>query len=170
MGLPARLGAAGASAMRSTPAIDRALRRIQVHPLGCWIYMGRLNRGGYGVIGQRRGEGWLVHRLVYEDFLGPIPEGLDLDHLCFTPACCNPAHLEPVTRAENTRRQWLAGRGAAHVNAAKTHCPRGHLYDAENTRVKPSDGRRRCRTCMQEQRRAYRARLRARKDLTEVAR
>jgi hypothetical protein len=143
--------------MPVTPAIDRALEQIIVHPLGCWIYTGGLNGAGYGLIGEGRRVRWLVHRLVYTDWFGPIPEGMDLDHLCRVTACCNPAHLEPVTKAENARRQWAAGgaaRSFAGVNAAKTHCPHGHEYSPENTRVK--QGRRYCRTCVNARRRAKR--------------
>jgi hypothetical protein len=62
-------------------------------------------------IGRRKNEGTdKVHRVVYRLLVGTIPEGLTLDHLCFVPCCCNPDHLEPVTRAENTRRQMAAGR------------------------------------------------------------
>lgn len=65
----------------------------------CWNYDGRLDRDGYG----RAAKG-LVHRLSYEALVGPIPEGLELDHLCQNRACYNPAHLEPVAHAENMRR------------------------------------------------------------------
>lgn len=73
----------------------------------CWIWTGARNRAGYGVIGAgRRGEGtMLAHRLSYEVHTGPIPEGLHLDHLCVTPACVRPEHLEAVTQQENNRRE-----------------------------------------------------------------
>lgn len=140
-----------------TSALDRALDRIEVTALGCWIYTGYLNEAGYGIVGEGRKIVWLVHRLVYTDCFGPIPEGLDLDHLCRTPACCNPLHLEPVTKSENARRQWAATgnpRSFAGLNAAKTHCPYGHEYTPENTRLK--QGRRYCRTCINARRRAKR--------------
>ena len=78
-----------------------------------------------------------VHRLVYELFVGSIPVGLTLDHLCRVRHCVNPAHLEPVTLAENT----LRGEGPTAVNSRKTHCPKGHPYDVMDS------GRRRCLVC-----------------------
>lgn len=74
----------------------------------CWLWRGSLNEAGYGLIfdtAQRRP--LLVHRLSYETLVGPIPEGLHLDHLCRTRSCLNPTHLEPVTAAENNRRAAL---------------------------------------------------------------
>jgi len=112
----------------------RFYSRIERDPSGCWLWTGARNRDGYGQL-------WLgrivyVHRWAYERFVGPIPEGLEIDHLCRVPACCNPAHLEPVTHAENIRRGYEA--------KAQTHCKRGHeLADAYVTR----DGRRDCRAC-----------------------
>ena len=72
-------------------------------PGRCWIWTGRLNQG-YGQV-DFDGRSWMAHRVVYEHFTGPIAPGLELDHLCYITACCNPAHLEPVTRAENIARQ-----------------------------------------------------------------
>jgi hypothetical protein len=78
-------------------------------PGGCWLWTGQANKGGYGAFsvgsrydGNRRGV--RAHRWAYEALVGPIPEGLQLDHLCRNPPCVNPAHLEPVTHAENMRR------------------------------------------------------------------
>jgi hypothetical protein len=95
---------------------------------GCWLWQGSL-RSGYGRF--RGGAGPLVtaHRYAYRLLVGPIPEGLVLDHLCRNGACVNPAHLEPVTQRENLRR----GTGFNATNAAKTHCPAGHPYSEANT-------------------------------------
>ncbi len=83
-----------------------------------------------------------AHRVVWLLNRGPIPEGLDLDHLCRNTRCCNPVHLEPVTRSENLRRSPLMDN-----NSMKTHCLRGHEFTEDNTRVRPN-GHRTCKECM----------------------
>lgn len=83
---------------------ERILARVTIdEPTGCWLW-DRPGSRGYAFIhvGRKR----QAHRVSYEAFIGPIPEGLTLDHLCRVPACVNPEHLEPVTLAENTRRAW----------------------------------------------------------------
>lgn len=110
----------------------------------CWLWMGWTPGGvrGYGSI-ERDGKRPQAHRVAYELVAGVIPEGLTLDHLCRTPPCVNPAHLEPVTQRENTMR----GRTIPAANARKTHCPHGHPYSPENTYRTP-DGSRKCRVCL----------------------
>jgi hypothetical protein len=93
---------------------------------GCWIWTGALTEEGYGLLGIGGTKNRLAHRWSYERFVGPIPEGLQLDHLCRVRNCVNPEHLEPVTAGENARRSPLTC-----VN--KTHCPHGHAYDETNT-------------------------------------
>lgn len=88
---------------------------------------------GYGVIASHITH--LAHRYVWMVVHGRTPDLPELDHLCRNPPCCNPAHLEPVTGAENRRRR----------DAARTHCPNGHAYTAEN--VYEYRGSRMCRTC-----------------------
>lgn len=80
---------------------------------GCWTWKGATSKG-YGVA-RHVGRSRLAHRVAYEWLVGPIPDGLTLDHLCDNPPCVNPAHLEPVTNAENIRRAWARKRavGAA---------------------------------------------------------
>lgn len=89
-----------------TPLVERLMRKV-VKTDSCWLWQGAVNRGGYGVIGRgRRGAGnVLVHRAAYEHFIGVIPNGLHVDHLCCVRNCLNPSHLEAVTKAENDRRR-----------------------------------------------------------------
>ena len=117
---------------------------------GCWIYFGSDNGNGYGAFTEAKGKTRrYAHRIAYEELRGPIPPGLELDHLCNTRCCCNPDHLEPVTRAENQRR--AARRGAVfNSNHEKTHCRSGHPFSGSNLLVKRrSNGRtyRACKIC-----------------------
>lgn len=123
--------------------MDRLFARVLVDDNGCWLYTGARTTGGYGSIGlgsRAAGTGY-THRVAYEHHVGPIPAGMDLDHLCRVRACCNPEHLEPVTRRTNLMR----GETQTKRNATKTHCKRGHEFTPENTR-KDGHGRQ-CRTC-----------------------
>lgn len=110
---------------------------------GCWLWAGGMDaRDAYG-----KYEGRQAHRVVYERLVGPIPDGLELDHLCRVPRCVNPVHLDPVTTAENMRRRY----------EVYVECVNGHAYTPENTYTRPS-GHRDCRTCIRERVRAYTAR------------
>lgn len=122
----------------------------------CWIFFGTHSGAGYGQLsvgsltdGTKRMA--YMHRLAYEKFVGPIPEGLTLDHLCRVRNCCNPDHLEPVTSGENVRRSDPGARGRAQ-QLAKTHCPQGHEYAGENLYL--YKGERHCKTCKKERQRA----------------
>ena len=145
---------------------DRYWRRVDqsAGPDACWPWQGRLDRYGYGEYRRRfghRGEGggsyWRAHRVAYELLVGPIPNDLVIDHLCRNRSCCNPAHMEPVTNAENLHR----GAGHARLIPLPLCCPNGHEYTVENTlmRYYPRDGRsyRTCRACAKERRRRHRA-------------
>lgn len=114
---------------------------------GCWIWGGARHANGYGRISHQN-KSKLVHRFSYEWHVGPIPTGLQLDHLCRNRACCNPAHLEPVSGRTNV----LRGDTITASNARKTHCPQGHPY----TRIYA--GKRRCLICNRAHWNAYRAR------------
>lgn len=108
---------------------------------GCWEWTGYRRAGGWGVFSLSHREPVAAYRVAYEWARGSIPEGLTLDHLCRNRGCVNPAHLEPVSRGENT----LRGDTITARNRAKTHCLRGHLFDDENTRL--DSGKRVCRAC-----------------------
>lgn len=140
-------------------ALERLMAQVDVIPGGCWLWTGGRTSNGYGAM---RLDGRVVatHRLSYELHVGPIPDGLVIDHVrdrgCTSTVCVNPAHLEPVTQAENLRR----GDGASARNARKTHCPQGHAYDEANTYRSPASGARSCRACQRayDQRRSPRTR------------
>lgn len=121
------------------------LSRVVVDEQGCWRWQGVIAPNGYGAFRIRidsRRVYKRAHRVAYETFVGPIPAGLVLDHLCRVLDCVNPEHLEPVTVGENTRR----GVGFAAVNARKRSCVAGHAFDAANTYLDPGGGRH-CRIC-----------------------
>lgn len=123
-----------------TPSpLERFVSKLAFPDCGCWIWTGTVVRG-YGQI-SIDGKGVRTHRFAYEALVGPIPEGLQLDHLCRTPLCGNPDHLEPVTAQVNT----LRGNSIQAENAAKTHCKWGHPLSGENLLILP--GHRYCRTC-----------------------
>lgn len=134
---------------------DRFWEKVEVgHPLGCWEWTGDVGGHGYGQFwrdGTAR-----AHRVAYELLMGPIPDGLILDHLCRNTVCVNPDHLEPVTHAENRRRARSKG----------AHCKRGHLMDSANTVRRPDGKGSTCRRCTRQAERERRARQRATRPLS----
>jgi hypothetical protein len=112
----------------------------------CWLWTGATRRG-YGHLFPNK----VAHRLAYEWLVGPIPDGLTLDHLCGVKRCVNPSHLEAVTIGENVRRYY----------GVITHCPRGHEYSRENLIRHNRWGRGMCRLCQRQQQRERRAERRA---------
>ena len=139
---------------RDIPARERLLAKLVPQPDGCWHWTGFIDPEGYGRVGYKGRRGTPLQQAVYDCFIGPIPEARQIDHRCHTDdltcdggraclhrRCGNPAHLEAVTGSENNRRS----RSFTSRNQAKTHCPKRHPYDAENTYV--SGGRRYCIAC-----------------------
>ncbi|MFJ2909383.1 HNH endonuclease signature motif containing protein [Streptomyces sp. NPDC087228] len=125
----------------SRVAFDGPVSLHRKAPGRCWTWTAATNNRGYGGF-KINGVAIGAHRWSYEQLLGPIPAGLELDHLCRTRACVNPSHTEPVTHRVNT----LRSSGPTARAARATHCPRGHAYDEANTYNTPA-GWRRCRAC-----------------------
>ena len=88
--------------------LDRFVAKVE-RTEDCWLWTGASTALGYGQFSGGQGRLVYAHRWSYEHHVGPIPEGLVIDHLCQTPSCVNPEHLEPVTQAENVRRTYLRG-------------------------------------------------------------
>lgn len=105
----------------------------------CWEWTAARNKKGYAIFNYHGGN--TGHRFAYIHFVGEIPSGLVLDHLCRNRGCVNPGHLEPVTNRENIMR----GEGSAVINSKKTHCKRGHEFTPANTVM--THGGRNCLTC-----------------------
>lgn len=148
------------------PEVDRFMSKIVWNGDGdeCWTWEGSRDRGGYGRFHRgSRADGSnrtaIAHRAAYEMFVGVIPSGLALDHLCRNRACVNPDHLEPVPHAENVKR----GNGpsiAGARQAVKTHCPQGHPYSGENLYTN-ARGERFCRECRRAAVRRWREKAKA---------
>ena len=121
---------------------ERFWERVVPEPnSGCWLWTGALITG-YGVLWEKERDGNIyAHRFSYELHHGPLPDGLQLDHLCRVRSCVNPDHLEPVTPRVNTLR---APDQVAAVNARKRFCSRGHAF----TYREPVTKNRRCRSCL----------------------
>jgi len=122
----------------------------------CHDWTGRRDEDGYGRF-------WIHGKMVragrwaYEHWVGPIPEGLTIDHLCKRPSCVRPTHLEPVTMKVNI----LRGSSFSAKLAQQTHCIHNHQLAGDNFYIRPADGSRICRTCSRERQARYRRRQRA---------
>lgn len=146
---------------------DNLLRRTAPQPDGCIHYTGEIDDGGYGRV-SRHGSKVSAHRAAYEMFVGPIPEGHELDHACHDPdtcrggdtclhrRCVNVDHLLPTTPQENT----LRSNSPAARKSRQTHCIHGHEFTPENT-YRTDKGNRRCRRCIADAQARYQGRKRA---------
>lgn len=148
--------------------VERFMAKVRKLPNGCWEWTDYIKPNGYGNFwwnGQKR----YAHRAAFELFRGAIPTGAEIDHLCHAwdescdldwecphRRCVNPAHLTDATHRENMRR----GRGWSGCNARKTHCPQGHEYTPENTKVN-NRGQRECKKCVASRYASWRERQRS---------
>lgn len=107
----------------------------------CWLWTAFLDNKGYGKF-QVGKQSQRAHRFSYELLVEPIPQGLQIDHLCKIRNCVNPAHLEAVTLQENVRRSSVGSNFRD-----RTHCANGHEYTAENTVRRAGVHGRQCKTC-----------------------
>lgn len=135
--------------------IQRLWSKVVQYPgeSACWGWTDALSKAGYPYFsyGGRKGNTVPAHRLLYELVIGPIPDGMDLDHLCRNRWCVRPVHQEPVNRSRNL----LRGNTIAARNAKATHCPKRHPYDIFNTGFQKNSARY-CRTCRNEHKRRVR--------------
>ena len=139
---------------RIEPLAERLLRLRYVTDSECWEWIGSITKNGYGVTnigsrsnGQKRTTAY-IHRASYELYVGAIPEGRDLDHLCRNRKCFNPKHLEPVTRKENVLR-GIGPKIFGALNGTKAHCKNGHPFTSDNTIYRANGKWRRCKMCDQ---------------------
>lgn len=130
---------------------DRLFNRYEIDNNGCWYWIGARNNGGYGMVAKTFAgvqKNQLAHRVMYTLFYGAIPDNKVVDHICNTPACVNPRHLQCISQDANMARSLTA---ATAVNRRKRYCKHGHEYTIENTYNRQREGRkpeRDCRTCM----------------------
>lgn len=122
---------------------------------GCWLWSGFIDKDGYGCV-KYHAKRQRAARLLYQLDRGPIPLGLQIDHLCRQRLCVNPWHLEPVTCKENINRGEtgsVAGQQSHNRSLTRTHCRRGHPYNGS---------RHLCRVCTKVNLDRYRRKLKER--------
>jgi hypothetical protein len=112
-------------------------RGVVLSENGCWLWQRTLKDAGYGYI-KYEGKGWFVHRLAWTLVNGPIPDGLEVDHICYVRNCLNPEHLQLATHQENSARRR---------NALGATCRAGHDLVPPNLYVAPGTRKRKCRIC-----------------------
>lgn len=122
---------------RRGSAFERTWNKFLVDD-GCWLWTANVDPDGYGRMWNRPGEPTKAHVVIWTALRGPVPAGMELDHLCAVKSCVNPGHLEPTTHQVNCQRR-------PQYQLEKTHCPQGHPYDEANTYT--YQGRRSCRIC-----------------------
>lgn len=122
---------------------DRFWAKVKFRQHGCWDWTSNISPKGYPTMHLNKVPTY-AHRIAYTDTHGPIPCGMELDHLCRNTQCVNPAHLEAVTHKENC----LRGNGPPAVNAKKTHCIRGHELSGDNVRMRADKYARQCLACI----------------------
>lgn len=139
---------------------ERLIARIFRRSSGCWEVSGRIwDSNPYPRMSPGRGQNpQSTHLVAWKMWVGPVPEGCELHHLCGNTRCCNPEHLLPVSRKQHVH----LGQTFANANAGKTHCPQGHPYSAANTEWSPL-GQRSCRICKRERVRAFQKRYKVRR-------
>lgn len=136
--------------------MERFMAKVSPEPnTGCWLWTGGTAGKDYSSF--KYDGDYYGHRVSYRLFVGPIPEGLIIDHKCRVHCCVNPGHLEPVTYAVNIKR-GIGPRILGDMHLAKTHCPKGHSYSGDNLaqlKSGPQKGARRCKTCVRLQQKAW---------------
>lgn len=124
----------------------------------CWIWQACLTSRGYGRFNVGASGGCRIvfaHRFSYELLVGPIPKGLELDHVCRNKSCVNPRHLKPVTHRQNlTAPGSQVGIPSGQLKLSKTHCPSGHELSGDNVRL-DKNGHRKCKTCLRDRNRNW---------------
>lgn len=145
---------------------DRFLSKVSIPApaSSCWLWEASEKGRGYGGF-WLDGKNHVAHKVSYETWVGSVPEGLELDHVCRNRDCVNPLHLEPVTRSENILRGLsprLASDRARERHASRTHCKYGHEFTPENTKINFRDGFtvRSCRVCNRARKKACKLKAR----------
>jgi hypothetical protein len=149
--------------------LRRLMAKVNYTPYGCWEWHSIRNQGGYGIFHHAHNAGGPAHRWSYRLLVGEIPEGFQIHHECRNRSCVNPSHLVVLSvqqhmKLRRTGSPWAGlpiPEGKLVAPAARTHCPKGHPYDAFNTR-RMRNGARRCRRCLVEYKHVYRAGVRKR--------
>ncbi len=136
------------------PIEDRFLRSVVIADSGCITWIGAVKPNGYGTI-SRKNKTIHAHRYSYEHYVGEIPKGMQLDHLCGVRNCVNPIHLEAVSQKENLRR----GSSPSAKNSRRSHCIHGHLLSGDNLYIRLGRGGRMCKTCGKERARMHMAKF-----------